>query len=89
MKRMYDEAISPDTVFVTKEVEVIKEVEKYVYRPISHKEFLEEFLLEIGRYLSVAKTNEAREKAYPRLLFEKRMTKLAYKYCSDANEEKK
>lgn len=32
--------------------------------------------LEIGRYLSIAKTNEDREKAYPRLLFEQRVQEL-------------
>ena len=32
--------------------------------------------LEMGRYLSIATTNELREKAYPRQLFEDRVLKL-------------
>lgn len=47
---------------------------QYVY--LNKEKVVEAILLELGRYISCAKTNEDREKYYSRMLFEERIVKM-------------
>ena len=44
--------------------------------PLNKKKVVDAILLELGRYISCAKTNEDREKYYSRMLFEERIVKV-------------
>ncbi len=55
------------------EVPVIKEVKVEKIVGLNKKQVVEAITLELGRYISCAMTNENREKAYPRALFNKRI----------------
>ena len=43
---------------------------------LNKQKVVEAVILELGRYISCATTNENREKAYPRILFEERIVKV-------------
>lgn len=58
------------------EVPVIKEVQVEKVVRLNKDQVVDAVLLELGRYISCGKTNEQREKAYPRALFEKRIVKV-------------
>ena len=58
------------------EVPVIKEVQVEKIVQLNKKQVVDAVILELGRYISCAKTNEDRERAYPRRLFEERIEKV-------------
>lgn len=49
---------------------------KKVIIPLNKKKVIETVILELGCYISCATTNADREKAYPRMLFEKRIAEV-------------
>lgn len=55
--------------------EHVKGPEKVII-PLNKKKVIEAVILELGRYISCATTNADREKAYPRMLFEKRIVEV-------------
>lgn len=65
--------------------EKIIEREKPVYIEkafkVAKKELQRDILLEVGRYISVADTNQDREKSYPRSLLEERLLESIEKSC--------
>lgn len=58
------------------EVPVIKEVQVEKVIQLNKKQVVDAVILELGRYISCAKTNADRERAYPRRLFEERIKKV-------------
>ena len=80
---------------VEKEIPVPKiiEKEKPVYLEkaytLAKKALREEILTEVGRYISVAATNNEREKHYSRTLLDRNLTKVIDKLCITKNIEEK
>ena len=52
----------------------IEPIKQIVY--LNKNKLVEAVILELGRYISCATTNADREKAYPRMLFEKRIVEV-------------